>query len=141
MFKNWDLTEGIFIRIFTIKSNSWAVVVVKWSVCSPSLLTIRVRILLTPTVFSVKFVVEKNENKQKRGRGWLIFKNKKTNSSSANLTRNKLIMFFKSCTYVNQEAVRYLPKSKMFYCAYLSHGIVRNYSSLFLQPLVMGKRH
>ena len=53
-----------------------AVVVVKRSVYSPSTLTIRVRILLTPTVFSVKFVFEKNEKKQKRGRGWPIFKKK-----------------------------------------------------------------
>ena len=33
--------------------------------CLPSTLTIRVRIPLKPTVFSVKFVLEKNENKQK----------------------------------------------------------------------------
>ena len=39
-------------------------VVVKWSVCLLSISTIRVRILLTTTVFSVKFVFEKNENKQ-----------------------------------------------------------------------------
>ena len=39
--------------------------VAKWSVCSPSTLTIRVHIPPTPTVFSVKFVFEKNENKQK----------------------------------------------------------------------------
>ena len=39
--------------------------VVKWSTCSPSTLTIRVRILLKPTAFSVQFVFEKNENKQK----------------------------------------------------------------------------
>ena len=32
-----------------------AVVVVKWSECSPSTVTIRVRIPLMPTVFSVKF--------------------------------------------------------------------------------------
>ena len=40
-------------------------VVVKWSTFSPSTLTIRVRIPLKPTVFSVKFVFEKKENKQK----------------------------------------------------------------------------
>ena len=41
----------------------WAVVVVvKCSACSPSTLTIRVLIPLTPTV---KFLFEKNENKQK----------------------------------------------------------------------------
>ena len=33
------------------KKVFWAVVVVKWSACSPSALTIRVQILLTPTVF------------------------------------------------------------------------------------------
>ena len=39
----------------------WAVVVVvvKWSECSPSTLTIRFRIPLTPAVFSVKFVFKK----------------------------------------------------------------------------------
>ena len=54
--------------------QTWAVVVVKWSACSPSTQTIRVRILLTPSVFSVKFVFRKNENKQKRCRGRPIFK-------------------------------------------------------------------
>ena len=44
----------------------WAVVVVKWSACSPSTPTIRVWIPLMPTVFSVKFEFEGNENKQKR---------------------------------------------------------------------------
>ena len=39
--------------------------IVKWSACLPSTLTIRVRILLTLTVFSVKLVFEKNENKQR----------------------------------------------------------------------------
>ena len=39
---------------------------VKWSACLPSTPTIRVRILLTHTVFSVKF--EMNENKQKEAR-------------------------------------------------------------------------
>ena len=38
---------------------------VKWSACLPSTPTIRVQILLTPAVFSVKFVVENNNNKQK----------------------------------------------------------------------------
>ena len=41
------------------------VVVVKWSACSPSTPTIRARILLSSTVFSVKFVFEINENNQK----------------------------------------------------------------------------
>ena len=40
-------------------------VVVKWSACSPSTPTILVRIPLKPTVFSVPFVLEKNENKEK----------------------------------------------------------------------------
>ena len=39
-----------------------AVVVVKWSACSFSTKTIRVRIPLKPTVFSVKFVFEMNED-------------------------------------------------------------------------------
>ena len=39
---------------------------VKWSACSPSTSTIRVRILLKPTVFAVKFVFEKNEINEKR---------------------------------------------------------------------------
>ena len=43
----------------------WAVVVVKWSACSPSTPTIRVWIPLKPTILSVKFVFEKNTNKQK----------------------------------------------------------------------------
>ena len=41
------------------------VAVVKCSACSPSTPTIRVRVPLTPTVFSVKFVFEKNKSKQK----------------------------------------------------------------------------
>ena len=41
-------------------------VVVKWSACLPSTLTICVRIPLTATVFSLKFVFGKNESKQKR---------------------------------------------------------------------------
>ena len=40
-------------------------VVVKWSVSLPSTPTIRIQIPLKTTVFSVKFVFEKNENKQK----------------------------------------------------------------------------
>ena len=39
-----------------------AVVVVKWSAYSPSTPTIRVQNPLTPSVVSVKFVFEKNEN-------------------------------------------------------------------------------
>ena len=42
--------------------------VVKWSACSPSTPTIQVEILLMPTVFTVKFVFEKNEkNKNRQG--------------------------------------------------------------------------
>ena len=40
----------------------------------PATPTVRVRIVLTPTVISVKFVFEKTENKQKRGQGWPIVK-------------------------------------------------------------------
>ena len=43
----------------------WDVVVVMRSACSPFTLTIRVRIPLKPTVVSVQFLFEKNENKQK----------------------------------------------------------------------------
>ena len=43
------------------------VVVVKWSACSPYTTTIRVQFPLMSTVFSVKFVFEKNENKEKEG--------------------------------------------------------------------------
>ena len=39
--------------------------VVKRSACSPSTPMIQVQIPLTPTVFSAKFVFEKNKNKQK----------------------------------------------------------------------------
>ena len=39
---------------------------VKWSACLPSTPTIQVEILLTPTVFSVKFVFKKNEIDKKR---------------------------------------------------------------------------
>ena len=52
----------------------WAeVVTVKWSVRSPSTPMIQVQILLTPTDFSVNFVFEKNENKQKRPPGLALF--------------------------------------------------------------------
>ena len=40
-------------------------VVVKWSACSPSTPTIRVQIPQAFSVFSVIFVFEKKENKQK----------------------------------------------------------------------------
>ena len=44
-------------------------VVVKRSACSPSSPTIRFRIPLKPTDFSVKFVFEKNENKKEASVG------------------------------------------------------------------------
>ena len=44
-----------------------AVVVVKWSMCSPSAPTIRVQIPLKPTVFFCNIVFEKNENKKEAG--------------------------------------------------------------------------
>ena len=48
---------------------SWAVVVVKWSACSPSNQTMQVWVLLKSTIF-FKILLKRNENKQKRGRGW-----------------------------------------------------------------------
>ena len=60
---------------FSAKTTKWCtVVVVKWSACSPSTRSIQVQIPLTLKAFFLKFVIEKNENKQKRGRGWSIFK-------------------------------------------------------------------
>ena len=60
-----------------------AEVVVKWSACSPSSPTIQDWIPLTPTVFSVNFVFEKNENKQKEaGVGHLKNEKKHFKSSS-----------------------------------------------------------
>ena len=55
----------INMPIYILTFCTWAVVVVKWSVGLPSTPTIRVRIFLMGTVFCVKFVFEKNENKQK----------------------------------------------------------------------------
>ena len=62
-FQNLELLIPMLLR---------AVVVVKWSACSPSTPIIQVRIPLMPAVFSVNFVFEKIKNKQKRGRGWPI---------------------------------------------------------------------
>ena len=66
------------LKRFLEQNKDWALVVVKWSTYSPpSIPTIRVQIPLKPTVFSVKFVLAKNEMKEKRGRDWPIFwKNK-----------------------------------------------------------------
>ena len=41
-------------------------VVAKWSACLSSILMIQVRISLKSTVFSMKCVFEKNDNKQKQ---------------------------------------------------------------------------
>ena len=49
--------------------ESRAVVVVKWSACLPSTLTIRVRIPPKPTVFSVKLCLKKTKINKKTGRG------------------------------------------------------------------------
>ena len=51
-----------------------AMVVVKWSTCLPSTVTNWVRIPIKPTVFSVKFVFEKNKNKLKEARLVNFFK-------------------------------------------------------------------
>ena len=49
------------------KDYKGAVVVVKWSACSPSFPTIRVRIPLKPTVFSTKYVFEKMRKNRQLG--------------------------------------------------------------------------
>ena len=54
--------------------------VVMWSAYFPSTPTIRVRIPLKPTVFSVKCVFETNENKQKRPVLAHFLKKKKTHT-------------------------------------------------------------
>ena len=56
-----------FILQITYNYLCWDVAVVKWSACLPSTPMIQVQILLKPTVFSVKFMFEKKEYKQKRG--------------------------------------------------------------------------
>ena len=51
-------------------NGHWDVVVVKWSACSPSTLTIRVQIPLKHTVFSAQFVVKRTKiNKKEAGVG------------------------------------------------------------------------
>ena len=72
--RNYHVFYQLTAAAQVIRVKCRSVVVVKWSACSPSTSTIRVQILLTPTVFSVKFVFEKKENKEKRGRGWPIFR-------------------------------------------------------------------
>ena len=46
-------------------ASNWTVGVVMWSACLPSTLTIQVQIPLKPSVFSVNFLFENYENKQK----------------------------------------------------------------------------
>ena len=59
------------LKLFSL----WAVVVVKWSVCSLSTPTIRVRILLTPTVFPEKLCLKRTTTNKIRGRGDPFTKN------------------------------------------------------------------
>ena len=63
------------IRNVIPQSPSIVVVVVKWSLGSPNTPKIQIRIPLQPTAFSVKFVFEKNDNKQRES-GVGPFKNK-----------------------------------------------------------------
>ena len=57
----WQILGHVVRMMNKYVNVPWAVVVVvvKWSECSPSTLTIRFRIPLTPAVFSVKFVFKK----------------------------------------------------------------------------------
>ena len=71
-----DVDVAVVRQLFK-KSNFWwksAVVVVKWSASSPSTQTIWVRILLKPTIYSVKLVFEKKQKYIKRWQGWSIKK-------------------------------------------------------------------
>ena len=69
-----------------------AVVVVKWSEWLPSTPTIRVQVPMNYTVFSGKFVFEKNENKQKEAgvRPLFFFK------------KNSTLFFFKKTLSIVQ---------------------------------------
>ena len=67
---------SLFARILKINWNWAEVVVVKWSACLPSTPMIRVWILLKTTVFSLKFLFEKNKNKQQKRSGLAHFLNK-----------------------------------------------------------------
>ena len=69
LMHHWKVCGEIklFSINFSLFANTyfyWAVVVVKWSACSPSTPTIRVRICWGLQFFC-KIVIEKNENKQK----------------------------------------------------------------------------
>ena len=68
------------------QGKRWAIVVVKWSAYSPSTLTIRVRIQLKPTVFSVKLcLIRTNINKKEAGVGRFLNKDKQAGWSSCGL--------------------------------------------------------
>ena len=56
-------TPNLGLNICRQRLKTTGAVVHKWSACSPSTPTIRVRIPLTPTVFPVKFVFEKNKKR------------------------------------------------------------------------------
>ena len=71
-----------------------AVVVVKWSACSPNYSTIRVRMPLKHTVFSVKFVFEKNENKSKKRPRLAHFLKKILSTGSTYFSCAKCVPFF-----------------------------------------------
>ena len=49
--------------------KNWAVVVVKWSACSPPTLIIRVRLMLTP-----RYSYERTKIKQKEAVGWAFYR-------------------------------------------------------------------
>ena len=64
------IVRDLVLLIDCNTDRSWAVVVVKWSACSPSLPTIRVRIPLKPTIFSVKLCLKRTKiNKKEAGEG------------------------------------------------------------------------
>ena len=70
IFFNINFSPCFYAKSLKIR----AVVVVKWSACSPSTPTIRVQIPLKLRVFSVEFVFDRNENKQKEARVGPFFK-------------------------------------------------------------------
>ena len=77
---------------------------VKWSACKPPTPMIRVRTLLTPTVFCVKFVFEKNKNKQKEAEVGPFFKKEFNFATRGFLIRGNIseefIIFLCLTTYV-----------------------------------------
>ena len=79
------------LKRFLEQNKDWALVVVKWSTYSPpSIPTIRVQIPLKPTVFSVKFVLAKNEMKEKKRPGLAHFLKKQRFHSK--LRKGKLVL-------------------------------------------------